>query len=82
MPGVFKTDIWFLAANPERGLICISKFFGIDTAKPVGIIAVLPGSISYFFQYLRQDPYQKIHQFRIWKEIFLDNLLINISVIN
>ena len=46
MPGVFKTLIWLFAANPDLGLIWISKFFGIATANPVGIISDLPGRIS------------------------------------
>ena len=71
------------AAKPERGLICISKFLGIDTARPVGIIADFPGLISISFQYLQlrsipEDP--SVSYFG--KGILLDNLLINISVIN
>ena len=45
MPGVFKTLIFCLAARPDLGLICTSNPFGIDNAKPVGIIAVCPGLI-------------------------------------
>ena len=40
MPGVFKTLIFFLAANPDLGLICTSNPFGIDNEKPVGIFSL------------------------------------------
>ena len=34
MPGVFKTEILFLAANPDLGLICTSVLSGIAIDNP------------------------------------------------
>ena len=48
MPGVFKTDILLFSANPDLGLICISKFSGIATDRPVGINFVSFGFIMMF----------------------------------
>ena len=36
VPGVFKTDIFDLAASPDLGLICTSVSSGIAIERPVG----------------------------------------------
>ena len=42
VPGLFKTVIPFLRANPDLGLIWISNPLGIATLKPPGIKTLSP----------------------------------------
>ena len=79
----FKTVILFFAAKPDLGLICISNPFGIVTAKPVGMILVLPGSIltSVFIFAAKSIPEDPIVSY-FGNETSLDSLLINIFVIH
>ena len=78
-----RTDTWLLAANPDLDLICISKFLGIDTDIPVGIIEVFPGSILICFSIFaeRSIPDEPFVSY-LGSSIFLDSLLIKTSVIN
>ena len=61
----------------------ISKFLGIDTDIPVGIIDVLPGSIFICFSILaeRSIPDEPFVSY-LGSSIFFDSLLIKTSVIN
>ena len=63
VPGVFKIVIPFFAARPDLGRICISYFFGIAIAIPVGIIAIPFGLIIIFFSCKPQHPFQMIQEF-------------------
>ena len=77
---MLSTLILFLAAKPDLGLICASYPFGIDKAKPVGIITVLPGSIirlpSMFAP--KSIPDEPLVSY-FGKETCFDNLLINLG---